>query len=145
MPDTDAPRVERADRFETSATEDTIVKLNTLCDACSTFLETSPLLCKLANGDKIRMRASEIAHVGSPKELKAGYQGGTCHLCALLWDRAGGHLLDPTKSDRCGDPDAPVVVELEARDDEKEYAIMVETENDKAKKLWRRVAPTPSM
>lgn len=145
MADSEAPRVERADRFETSANEDTIVKLNTLCDACSTFLEKSPLLRKLANGNKIRIRASEVAHVGSPNAVKAGYQGGTCHLCALLWDRAGGHLLDPEKSDRCGDADAPVVVELEARDDEKEYAIMVETENDKAKKLWRKVAPTPTM
>ena len=145
MADTEAPRVERADRFETSAAEDTIIKLNTLCVACSTFVETSPLLRKLANGDKIRIRASEVAHVGSPNDIKAGYQGGTCHLCALLWDRAGGHLLDPAKSDRCGHPDAPVVVELEARDDEKEYAIMVETENDRAKKLWRKVAPTPTM
>ncbi|KAF5493526.1 hypothetical protein CGCF413_v009982 [Colletotrichum fructicola] len=129
-------------RYEHSAEEDAVIHLHQLCSPCAKFTTTSPLLRTLARRGRIRILASEIAHVGTPLELKAGYSSG-CHLCALLWDRVAAHLLDPARSARSIDYSTPVAVILEARDDEKEYAIEVQKGTDWKKKAWWAVAPLP--
>ncbi|KAK0702356.1 heterokaryon incompatibility protein-domain-containing protein [Lasiosphaeris hirsuta] len=134
-----------SDRFESSAPDGTIVPLNKLCVPCSAFISSSALLQKLVRGSTIKIEASEVGAVGSPDQLKTGYHSGQCHLCALLWDRAGGHLLDPSRSARCMDYGAPVAVEIEARDDEKQMAITAAIEEDRARKLWAKFGPTPTM
>ncbi|KAH7253100.1 heterokaryon incompatibility protein-domain-containing protein [Fusarium solani] len=45
---------------------------------------------------EIRFSTSEATPFCSVDQLRAGYLGG-CHFCALVWDRAGGHLLCSTK------------------------------------------------
>ncbi|KAF4822721.1 hypothetical protein CGCSCA5_v002351 [Colletotrichum siamense] len=129
-------------RYEHSAEEDAVIHLHQLCSPCAKFTTTSPLLRTLARRGRIRILASEIAHVGTPFELKAGYSSG-CHLCALLWDRVAAHLLDPARSARSMDYSTPVAVILEARDDEKEYAIEVQKGTDWKRKAWWAVAPLP--
>ncbi|KAL3293788.1 HET-domain-containing protein [Colletotrichum asianum] len=122
-------------RYEHSAEEDAVIHLHQLCSPCAKFTTTSPLLRTLARRGRIRILASEIAHVGTPFELKAGYSSG-CHLCALLWDRVAAHLLDPARSARSMDYSTPVAVILETRDDEKEYAIEVQKGTDWKRKAW---------
>ncbi|KAF0330594.1 het domain-containing protein [Colletotrichum asianum] len=129
-------------RYEHSAEEDAVIHLHQLCSPCAKFTTTSPLLRTLARRGRIRILASEIAHVGTPFELKAGYSSG-CHLCALLWDRVAAHLLDPARSARSMDYSTPVAVILETRDDEKEYAIEVQKGTDWKRKAWWAVAPLP--
>jgi hypothetical protein len=132
------------DRFESSAPDDTIVTLNKLCAPCSTFIEKSTFLKRLGRRD-IRIGAEEFGHVGTPRDLKAGYQSGECHLCALLWLRAGGSHLDPDRPVTAIDVDALLEVRLSARDVEKEYEIMVAREADKTKRLWYKIASMPPM
>lgn len=132
------------DRFEGSVPEDTILTLNKLCDPCNAFVEISTFFKRLGRKD-IKMGAEEVGHVGSPRDLKAGYQRGECHFCALLWLRAGGSFLDPDKAKTAVDFDAPLEVRLTARDVEKEYEIMVARETDKTKKLWYKIASMPPM
>lgn len=80
-----------------------------------------------------------------PEILKAGYQSGECHLCALLWLRAGGSYLDPDKTTAAVDFNAPLEVRLSARDFQQEHKIMMARETDMAKKLWYKIASMPPM
>ncbi|KAH0428833.1 het domain-containing protein [Colletotrichum camelliae] len=130
-------------RYEHSAGENAIIHLHKLCSPCAKFTTTSSLLQTLARRGRIRILASETAYVGAPIQLKAGYSSGSCHLCALLWDRVAAHLLDPARSARSMDYSSPVAVRLEARDDEKEYAIEVQKGTDWKKKAWWAIAPLP--
>jgi len=130
------------DRFESSVPENTIVTLNKLCTRCTAFIEKSMFLKRLGRKD-IKIGAEELGHVGTPRDLKAGYKSGECHLCALLWLRAGGVYLDPEKPIGPVDDDAPVEVRLTARDVDKEYEIMVARETDRTKKLWYKFAMPP--
>lgn len=133
------------DRFETKADEATILTLNTLCDPCSSFVKKSTILQNLGRKD-VKIGAKEEGRVGTPTQLKQGYESGNCHLCALLWARAGGHLLDPASPIRSDiDQNAPVKVSLLARDVEKEYEIEVEGHQDKAMKFWRKITSMPPM
>ncbi|KAF5518143.1 hypothetical protein CGCA056_v010958 [Colletotrichum aenigma] len=129
-------------RYEHSAEENAVIHLHQLCGPCAKFTTTSPLLRTLARRGRIRILASEIAHVGTPVELKAGYSRD-CHLCALLWDRVAAHLLDPARSARAMDYSTPLAVRLEARDDEKEYAIEVQRGTNWKKKARWTIAPMP--
>ncbi|KAH9235805.1 hypothetical protein K456DRAFT_51170 [Colletotrichum gloeosporioides 23] len=129
-------------RYEHSAEENAVIYLHQLCGPCAKFTTISPLLRTLARRGRIRILASDIAHIGTPVELKAGYSRD-CHLCALLWDRVAAHLLDPTRSARAMDYSTPLAVRLEARDDEKEYAIEVQRGTDWKKKVWWTIAPMP--
>ncbi|KAK0638482.1 heterokaryon incompatibility protein-domain-containing protein [Cercophora newfieldiana] len=129
-------------RFESSVPEDTVVALNKLCAPCSAFVEKSTLLKRLGRKD-IKIGAEEFGHVGTARDLKAGYGSGECHFCALLWLRAGGSHFDPEKLTTAIDLDSPLEVRLSARDVEKEYEIMVARETDKTKKLWYKIASMP--
>lgn len=131
-------------RYEHSAEENAVIHLHQLCGPCAKFTTTSPLLRTLARRGRIRILASEIAHVGTPVELKARYSRD-CHLCALLWDRVAAHLLDPARSARAMDYSTPLAVRLEARDDEKEYAIEVQRGTNWKKKARWTIAPMPYM
>ncbi|KAK0614349.1 heterokaryon incompatibility protein-domain-containing protein [Immersiella caudata] len=130
------------DRFEASVPDDTVVTLNKLCAPCTAFVEKSIFLKRLGRKD-IKIEAEELGHVGTPRDLKAGYQSGDCHLCALLWLRAGGAYLEPGNPKTEVDLDAPLEVKMVARDVEKEYEIMVARETDKTKKLWYKIASMP--
>jgi len=137
-------KIEFDARFESSISEDTIVTLNKLCVPCTAFVEKSTFLQRLGRKD-IKIGAEELGHVGSPRDLKAGYNSGECHFCALLWLRAGGYYLNPDKPIRPIDFDAPLEVRLTARDVDKEYEIMVARETERSKKLWYKIAPMPPM
>ena len=136
------------DRFESSATEDSILALNKLCDPCAAFIRNSALLHRLGRND-IKIGAHEFGHIGAPRDVKAGYKSGGCHFCALLWLRAGAYHLDPDKPIRSTiDLDIPLEVRLAARDVDKEYELMLARESDQtptAKKLWYKLAPMPPM
>ena len=134
-----------AERYESSVPDDVVVNLNTLCDPCSAFVQNSTLVQLLGRQKSIKIDSQETGHVGSPVQLKDGYMSGRCHLCALLWTRARGYLLDPARPFRSDiDPNAPVEVKLVARDVEKEYKITVES-GEWAKKLKWKFVPTPPM
>ncbi|KAK1751059.1 heterokaryon incompatibility protein-domain-containing protein [Echria macrotheca] len=145
--DNNLARIPFAARFEGSVPESTVVTLNTLCKPCDDFVQSSALLRRLGRGKDIRIGVEETGTVGTPRDLRRGYHSGECHLCALLWVRAGGHLLDPGTDGTggVGSADEPVEVRLTARDPEKEYEIMVGKETDRAKKLWYKIASSPGI
>jgi len=137
-------KIDFAKRFEASAPSDTVVTLHKLCSPCATFIQKSTFLQRLGRKD-IKLGAEELGHVGSPRQWKEAYLAGDCHFCAMIWVRAGGYLFDPENPVEPVDVDAPAEVRLTARDPELEYQIMVENENDRTKKFWRKVAPSASM
>ncbi|OAA68563.1 Heterokaryon incompatibility [Niveomyces insectorum RCEF 264] len=105
--------------YQDLAGDDTVVQLGSLCPTCQRFKEASSLLARWSGGEDLPSGATEKYDLCSPEQLRNGYLGG-CHLCALLWVRAGGVLFDP---------DEPVlvlklnrvVVQLEARDLDQDY------------------------
>ncbi len=130
------------DRFESSVPDTTIITLNRLCTPCTAFVEKSTFFKRLGRKD-IKIGAEELGQVGTPRDLKAGYKSGECHLCGLLWLRAGGSYLDPEKSIHPIDENTPLEVRLTARDVDKEYEIMVASETDRTRKLWYKFATPP--
>lgn len=79
-------------RYEHTVPEDTVLALHQLCRTCQDFVHNSVLLKKMSRGSDIKFLTSETSPLCSVDQLRAGYLGG-CHFCALVWDRAGGHLL----------------------------------------------------
>lgn len=106
-----------SDRYEHLVAEDTVVQLGQLCSTCTTFVRGSTLIRKLMEGRNIKIGATESTPICTSEQLKAGYVG-KCHLCALIWERAGGHLLDPEKLTITT---TNVVVKIRARNIDKEY------------------------
>ncbi|CAM1500499.1 Fc.00g096610.m01.CDS01 [Cosmosporella sp. VM-42] len=90
------PPEESRHLYEELVAEDTVLALNQLCQPCARFVEESSLLAKMSAGDSIKLNTTETFELGSNAQLKSGYLNG-CHLCALLWDHAGGYLFDPDK------------------------------------------------
>lgn len=83
-------------RYEHTVAEDTVLALHQLCRTCQDFVHRSGLLKKMSRGSEIKFSTSETTPLCSVDQLQAGYLGG-CHFCALVWHRAGGHLLCSTK------------------------------------------------
>lgn len=71
-----------------------MVQLHQLCTNCSRLQHESRLLLKMSRGETLRLNTVEWLTWGSAADLKSGYLND-CHLCALLWTRAAGHLFDP--------------------------------------------------
>ncbi|RMJ08920.1 hypothetical protein CDV36_011447 [Fusarium kuroshium] len=89
-------------RYEHTVPEDTVLALHQLCRTCQDFVHRSLLLTKMSRGSEIKFSTSETTPLCSVDQLRAGYLGG-CHFCALVWDRAGGHLLCSTKRSLASD------------------------------------------
>lgn len=123
------------DLYATRVPEDTVLPLNQLCSRCAKFTSASKLLARLSRGEDIRIGTSETAILCTPAQLKDGYLGG-CHLCALLWVRGGGRLLDPSNPTIS---ETQVEVKLTARNPSIEYNIS--TLQNSTKKWWLEVMP----
>ncbi|KAH7125901.1 heterokaryon incompatibility protein-domain-containing protein [Dactylonectria macrodidyma] len=121
--------------YEHYVDENTEIDLHQLCATCTQLKEESHLLRSLFSGDKIRLAASETFSLCTAAELKAGYLNA-CHLCALLWARAEGYLLDP---DTPAVKESHVILELQARNFAIEHTL--ETQGSALGKFWRKHVP----
>lgn len=126
-------------RYEHTVAEDTVLALHQLCSTCQDFVNRSSLLRKMSRDSEIKLSSSEKTPLCSVDQLRAGYLGG-CHFCALVWDRAGGHLLCSTKrSLASGDM---IEVQLTARNWEVERRMWDEPQSLRVR--WWKVVP-PAM
>lgn len=102
---------------------------------CARFTEDSRLLRKLFRREDIRIGTYESLDLCSAEQLKSGYLKG-CHLCALIWDRAGGHLFDPSKSIIS---ESRIILQAKATNSSKEYEM--EREEHVVQRWWWKLAP----
>ena len=123
------------ERCEHLVSEDTIVPLHQLCGTCSRFVTSSALLQRWSRSTKIRIGTIEFVPLGSPAQLKSGYLSG-CHLCALVWNRLGGHLFNPAKPTL---HETETIIELKATNPSKTYRITYE--GSKIQRLRYKIAP----
>lgn len=98
-------------RYEHKVPEDTLVGLHQLCEACTRFRDECHMLSDFHQRKSLRHGTEETYYLGSVNELKSGYLAG-CHLCALLWQRGGGSMMDPSKPTISGHE---IVIYLRAR------------------------------
>ncbi|KAJ3459666.1 hypothetical protein MRS44_015739 [Fusarium solani] len=124
-------------RYEHTVAEDTVLALHQLCRTCQQFVHRSVLLKKLSRGSEIRFSTSEATPFCSVDQLRAGYLGG-CHFCALVWDRAGGHLLCSTKRSLASG--GMIEVKLTARNWEIERRMWDEPQSLRVR-CWKVVPP----
>lgn len=83
-------------RFENEVPDDTVLALHQLCPQCLRFQNKSRMLSDFHHSKPVIHGVEEAFILGSIHEVKAGYLSG-CHLCALIWEHAGGYLMDPSK------------------------------------------------
>lgn len=127
-------QIESGELFQNRVPEDTVITVNYLCPTCDKFAKHSRLLHKLSRNERIRIGTTETLELCSREQLKSGYFNG-CHLCGLLWVRAGGHLFDPEKPIITQEK---VFIKLRARSFSREYEM--ETQGTSVQLLWWKVA-----
>lgn len=121
------------DRYEQLVAENTVVELGRLCPTCTSFVRGSALIRRLMQGRNIRIGTTETTTLCSTERLKAGYRGG-CHLCALVWEHAGGRLLDPEQQTIAA---TEVAVEIRARNIDKEYERDTQQLSSTRRYMWK--------
>lgn len=118
--------------YEQQVEDDKLVALHQLCAKCSQLQRESRLLQRLLGGVAIRLSRTEHFNHISVKDLKQGYLNG-CHLCALLWLRAGGHLLDSAVGHD------GLTIKLKAKNYQLEYQMRFQS--SEMQKLWWKLVP----
>ncbi|KAF7546918.1 hypothetical protein G7Z17_g8097 [Cylindrodendrum hubeiense] len=121
--------------YEHHVDENAEIELHQLCTTCAKFRQESRLLRSLFRGKKIKLSATESFRLCNASALKAGYLNG-CHLCAMLWARAEGHLFDPDKPEI---EETDIILDLQARNFSMEYNM--ETQSSALGNLWWKHVP----